>query len=85
MTTAHEFHTIAERVNAEKVELRHLQLVEFVNKSILPALKKKAEAGYYGHTIETTRGFLQSEIMKELENRGFSASFTAHRDIRVTW
>ena len=85
MTTAHEFRTIAEQANAEKVELRRLQLVEFIDKSVLPAMKKKAEAGHFGHTIETTRGFLQSEVMQELENRGFSVSFTVHRDIRVNW
>lgn len=85
MTTAREFRAIAEKVNAEKVQQRHLQLIEFMNKSILPAIKKKAEAGYYGHVIESTRGFNQSEVMKELESRGFTVSVTTHHDIRVNW
>lgn len=85
MTTAREFRAIAEKVNTEKVQQRHLQLIEFMNKSILPAIKKKAEAGYYGHVIQSTRGFSQSEVMKELESRGFTVNFTARHDIRVNW
>lgn len=85
MTTANEFRTIAEQVNAEKVQMRHLQLVEFIDGSILPAMRKKAEAGHFGHRIENTRGFYQSEVMAELENRGFSVKKTVHNDIMVSW
>ena len=85
MTTAREFRAIAEKVNAEKVEQRHLQLIEFMNKSILPAIKRKAEAGYYGYVIQSTRGFHQSEIMSELESRGFTVNLATHHDIRVNW
>ena len=85
MTTANEFRTIAEKVNAEKVQLRHLQLVEVIDKSILPEMKKKAEAGHFGHVISSTRGFYQTEVVAELENRGFSVKMTVHNDIRVSW
>jgi hypothetical protein len=85
MTTAREFRAIAEKVNAEKVQRRHPQLIEFMNESILPGIKKKAEAGYYEHVIQSTRGFGLSEVMKELESRGFTLNFTTRRDIRVNW
>lgn len=79
-----ELRAMADRAN-ENRQIEHRNAVTaFVEKRIIPELKKRAACGYYGYTIETYGKFRSSEIVENLEKRGLSVQ-SVRDGFRVIW
>lgn len=80
-----ELRAIADKVNETKRRERTEAVKQFVEKHIVPELKKRALSGYYGYTIERYGAFTVQEILDCLENFGLTIVKLKAGNYRVTW
>lgn len=80
-----ELRAIADQVNENKRREHTEAVKQFVEKHILPELKKRALAGYYGYTIERYGAFTVSEVLECLESFGLTTVKLKSGNYRVAW
>ena len=80
-----ELRAIADKANETKRREHAEAVKQFVEKHILPELKKRALGGYYGYTIARYGAFTVAEVLECLESFGLAIVKLKTGDYRVTW
>jgi hypothetical protein len=71
-----ELRAIADNYNKQKQIERANKVTEFVDKRIVPEMKKQAALGHYHYTLALWGDFRPIEVIEEIENRGFEVHYT---------
>jgi hypothetical protein len=79
-----ELRALADKANENKKKERAEAVKHYVEKHIVPQLKKRAEAGYYSFPIENYGGFKPGEIYAYVSSLGLDVTPTSG-GYRVMW
>ena len=80
-----ELRAIADKANENKRREHAEAVKQYVEKHILPELKKRASAGYYGYTIECYGSYTVAEVLECWVSFGLTTVKLKAGNYRVAW